>query len=93
MTHISQKSAENSEGEFHYFFTTQVSMLTVQIHEHFPFLLGFIKATESDKPPSLHIGQLGNMAVKEHVKAIKKKLLNPLKALQGMRPRKSTERN
>jgi len=49
-------------------------------------LLGFIKATQSDKPPSLHIGDLGNAAVNEKIATIKKKLLNPLKALQGMKP-------
>lgn len=48
-------------------------------------ITGFIKATESHKPPSLHLGELGNMAVNEKVKTIRKKLLNPLKALLGMK--------
>ena len=53
-------------------------------------IAGFIKATESHKPPSLHLGELGNMAVNEKVKTIRKKLLNPLRALQGMKPHHHT---
>ena len=48
-----------------------------------------MKATESNEPPSLSIGDLGNEAVAERVKAIRKKLLNPLRALQAMKPQKT----
>lgn len=49
------------------------------------FLVGFIKATLTDNPKALSLDDIGNKTAQRGAEAIRKKLLNPLKALKGLK--------
>lgn len=57
----------------------------LQIHLQYIYFVGFIKATETDKPENISVESMGNKVAQKGVDAIRKKLINPLKILKGMK--------
>ena len=71
-------------GYFHLCMAEMV-ILMLQIHSYVVYSVGFIKATETDKPENISVESMGNKVAQKGVDAIRKKLLNPLKILKGMK--------